>query len=344
MREFVVDTSDLEEVGERARPLREAWLNYEPRRLPGDRHTFTLRRNGAVMVAGVGTIVRELTQRTFADPYRLFHDGLPGEGAPARPWGDLAPEDVLPCAVLMTPEYETVLAGPESSTSHGAADFVGQLTSWAKNAGMRSVAVLYVKADGNMLSQALTEAGYDSVPLGNHNIMYVDWTDADGYAASLSYKQRNTVRYEMRKFARFPGRLVVRTLEPSEQAVVDLLMEHANRHNTPLTRPGAEGLVSRIAEFFGSNTRLFCAEDQGRLEAFSLFAQEDHELVLMLTGTRYESPHASEAHFQSTFYEPAARASAWGIRQIFYGLGDDATKRRRGCQQIPLTGHFIRIS
>jgi predicted N-acyltransferase len=257
---------------------------------------------------------------------------------------DLTPEDVLPCAVLMTPEYETVLAGPGASTSHGVADFVAELTSWAKDTGMRSVAVLYVGVHADLLSQALTDAGYDSVPLGNHNVMRVDWTDADGYAAGLSYKQRNTVRYEMRKFDKFPGQLAVRALEPVEPAVVDLLMEHAARHNTPLTRPGAEGLISRIAELFGSRTRLICVEDQRRLEAFSLFAEEDHELVLMLTGTRYESPHASEAHFQATFYEPAGRAAAWGITQISYGLGDDATKRRRGCQQIPMTGHFIRIS
>src|SRR5690242_5804955 len=123
MREFSVNTAELEDVGERARPLREPWLNYEPRRLPGDRHTFTLRRDGVPVVATVGTIVRELTQRRFADPYRLFHDGFPGEAAPARPWDGLSPEDVLPCAVLMTPEYETVLAGPGASTSHGVADF-----------------------------------------------------------------------------------------------------------------------------------------------------------------------------------------------------------------------------
>ncbi|WP_165966721.1 GNAT family N-acetyltransferase [Actinomadura sp. 7K507] len=344
MLEFTVAAAELEEVGERTRPLREPWLNYEPRRLPGDLHTFTLRRDGVPVAATVGTIVRELTQRRFADPYRLFHDGFPGEEAPARPWSDLTPQDVLPCAVLMTPEYEAVLAGPEASTSHGVADFVAELTSWAKTTGMRSVAVLYVGAQGDLLSQALTDAKYDSVPLGNQNVMQVDWTDADGYAAGLSYKQRNTVRYEMRKFAKFPGQLVVRTLEPAEPAVVDLLMEHATRHNTPLTHPGAEGLVSRIAELFGSRTRLICVEDQGSLEAFSLFAEEDTELVLMLTGTRYESPHASEAHFQATFYEPAGRAPEWGITQISYGLGDDATKRRRGCRQIPTTGHFIKIS
>ncbi|BCY09075.1 hypothetical protein L3i22_041630 [Actinoplanes sp. L3-i22] len=331
-------------AGDGPRCLRPAWLSYEPDRLPGPLHTFALIRDGRPVVASVGARLTEASPRRFADPLLVLRDGVPGESGPPAPWQGLTPDDVLPAAVLLAPEYETALTGPGAADPSEVEHFVAGLCAWARAESLRSLSALYLGPGAALLADRLAAAGFGSVPLGSANVIEVTWTDPEGYVAGLPYKHRNIARYEMRRFTESGARLRIRPLQDTEPHLVELLMLHARRHGTPQSEAGAAALLERVRETFGPDGPvLFVAESEDGPLAFALFVRCGGELVLVLTGTRYGHPHASVAHFQTMFYAPAAAAPGLGVTALVHGLGDDATKRRRGARQVPLSAAFHRF-
>ncbi|MEU2611451.1 GNAT family N-acetyltransferase [Micromonospora sp. NPDC007271] len=328
------------------RCLKPEWLAYEPGRLPGPLRTFTLHRAGRPVVGTVGTVLDTVTARRFADPYRLLHDGPPGRPEPARPWAGLAPEDVLPSVLLMSPEYETAVAGPGAGDPAEVAAFVDALLRWATAAGARSVVVPYLTPASRLLADALAAQGFDTVPLGGCQVLSVDWKDPDGYVAGLpSRRQRKNVGRELRRFAELPVRIEVRTLGTDEPELVELMMAHARRYGTPQHEEGARQLFRRVLDCFGAErTLLATATHEGTMTAFSLFLRDGETLVGSVAGTRYDAPYASESHFQVLFYEIAGRAPLLGVREVVYGMGDDVTKAQRGCEPVELRTAFRRLT
>lgn len=327
------------------RCLRPEWLAYEPGRLPGPVRVFARYRAGRLSVATVGTVVEAVTVRRFADPYRLLHDGPPGLAEPARPWAHLDPEDVLPSVLLMSPEYETTLAGPDAADPAQVAAFVDALLGWASGTGHRSVVVPYLGPSGAALAGALADAGFESVPLASYDVLRVDWTDSAGYLARLANsRHRRKAARELRRFTELPVRTEIRHLGPDEPALVELIMMHARRYGTPQTEEGARLLLDRVLDRFGSDrTVVVTTSHEDQLVAFSLFIRDGSTLVGAVAGTRYDAPYASECHFRVLFYEIALQAPRLGITEIRYGMGDHDTKRRRGCQPLPLRTAFTRL-
>lgn len=325
--------------------LRRPWLIYEPNRLPGELHTFVLRREGRGDVAGVGTVVTGPTVRRFADPYLLLHDGAPGYPDSARPWADMGPHQVYPCVVLMAPEYDTGLVGPGIDDPTRVAGFVHALEDWAVSEGMRALAALYLGSGATLLSRALEETGYGTIPTISQSILEVTWADLMGYTEKLrSHPGGRNALKELRRRDRLAVRIRLRTLGAHEPQLVELLMEHARRHGTPQTEERADQLLTRIRTTFGEPaTMLFIAEAGGQIVSFALFVRDGDDVVSILTGTRYGSPHASASHFHTMFYELATQAPDLGVSRVRYGLGDEETKRRRGCVQIPTAAAFKRF-
>jgi len=321
-------------------PLSRRWLELVDRFGPGYL-TFTLCAGDTPVLAMGGTVVSDPLPQPRIDPYHILsgrsaHLGLIPDGP--HPWHGLPADDVMPCLLLMYPNYVLCPVGPAAGDPAVTGVFLEAIRQWAAARGVPSLVLLYLSDDGNTVSAALARAGAPVLPLTSTCRMAVRWQDFRGYLAALPRGRRSAARYELRSLAE-------RGIDLAEERDPDLSDPELLRLRCQLVaKYGGHGDPERERQVFEKVATCFAppeiclttARKAGKLLGFSLFLQESDHLVVFFTGTDYGEPDSRFTYFATMFYLPPMLAPARGVTQIDYGLGSWEAKRLRGCELTPL--------
>jgi uncharacterized protein len=320
-------------------------------RFPDGYATFALYSGDRPVLAIGGTVLREPLPSPRADPYQILSGrsgdlGLIPNGP--HPWRDLSTVDVLPCALVMHPNYETFPVGPGAADPAVLDAFVLRLRAWAESAGLASLAFLYVTPAGAALLDALRRHGADVVALSAACVLDVSWPDFAGYLAMLPSKRRIEAKRELRHLAE---RGVTVGEEPFPAVADELLALRGRLVAKYGGAPSAERdrrLLRHLATAYRPDELcVVTARRGGKLLGFMLFAADGLDgsaWTALLTGADYDDPDSRFTYFATAFYRPAGLAARRGVRRVSYGFGSWEAKRLRGCRLVPVHAAALRLA
>jgi hypothetical protein len=326
------------------------WMDLALDRFPGGYLVFTLCSGARPVAALGGTVVPSPLPNPRIDPYHVLSGrsaplGLAAEGP--HPWRGMRPEAVLPCCLLMYPNYDLFPVGELAHDPETVRSLVRGLRGWAAAEGLSSLVFLYLTAEGHPLAEVLRDEGASVIPLAATCSMTVSWTGFAGYLSSLQSKRRVTVRHELRSLAERGIEVGDEELAATDSALAELLRLRAKLVTKYGAQPAPDRdrrLLARVqAGFRPDETRVMTARRDGKLLGFTLFAQDGPSWTALLTGADYDDPDYRLTYFATAFYRPAALAPERGVRRISYGLGSWEAKRLRGCELTPLYAGVLAI-
>jgi uncharacterized protein len=340
---------DWDELAAGAPPsVSRRWVNLAADRFPAGYRTFELRAGGATLAALGGTVLARPHASPRVDPYRILAGHSAGLGlipAGPHPWRGLGAADVMPCALLMYPNYDLFPVGPAARDPAALDCLVRHLCAWAGREGLASLAFLYLTPRGGALMDALRRAGAQVVPLAHACSLDVTWRDFDGYLATLPQKRRAAVRSELRRLA---AQEVTVGAEELGAVAPDLLRLRGQLvvkyGGTPSAERDGRLLDYVRASFTPAEICVVTARRRGLLLGFFLLVQDGDCWTALLTGADYDEPCSRFTYFATGFYTPAALAPARGVRTISYGLGSWEAKRLRGCELTALSAAGLRLA
>lgn len=315
--------------------LRRRWITLAQARIPTGIQTFALDGEHGLSVAVVGGVLDAPTGHVRFDPYRVLSGGSVDEQVVPdgpHPWRDLDAADIFPCCLLMFPNYETAPAGPDARDPAATRAFVDALLDWCRGQGVRSVGALFLRPDYPEFLDALSGAGFTTVPMVQRCDMAVTWTDFDGYLAGLPRKRRFVVRRELRDIAAHGIVVDERPLRADEPDLLRLRAALVTKYGgVPDERREAESLHHLREHFGADNVMVVQARKGDELISFSLVIRDGDQWTVPMSGNLYDRDDAAFTYFATMFYRPAELAPALGITSIAYGLGTIEAKRLRGC-------------
>ncbi|MBC6448640.1 GNAT family N-acetyltransferase [Actinokineospora xionganensis] len=328
---------------------RARWINFGQSWFPGPYQTFALRApDGTCRVAMGGAVLPEPAAVPRRDPWHILTGRTADLGlftADDHPWpGDLDPDAVYPCLMLMYPYYGTFPVGSEAADPAGLREFADELVAWAKSEHIASITVLYLTPPADPLVAALAEAGFATAAMGQRCDMPVTWSDFPGYLATLPKKYRDEVKRELNRMRERGLVTGTRALADDEPELLDLRCRLIAKYDGGVNRADQAAIFDMIREYVApEDITVFTVSDGDRLVSFSLFIQDGREWTVMLTGTAYGEPNADYGYFSAMFYQPAELAPAKGVTQVSYGYGTLDAKRRRGCLLYPYQSAELRL-
>jgi Uncharacterized protein conserved in bacteria len=336
-------------AGDGPAAARARWIEFGRSWYPGPYQTLALRDpDGRCAVAMGGTVLPAPGPVPRRDPYHILtgraaYLGLCADGS--QPWPrDVDPAEVHPCLVLMYPNYATFPVGPGASDPEVLRHFVAEVISWAKDQGIRSIALLFMTPRADPLLAELDRSGFGTVMMGERCDLDVTWTDFDGYLRTLPSKRRVEVRRELRTLDDRGLVRSSRSLAADEPELLDLRCGLIAKYDGSADRAAEAAIFDQIREHVApEDLTVFTVTDGDRLLSFSLYIQDGSEWTAMLTGSAYADPDASYGYFSTIFYQPIAEAANRGIRLISYGYGSLDTKRHRGCHVSPYHAAELRL-
>jgi hypothetical protein len=207
----------------------------------------------------------------------------------------------------------------------------------ARDAGLRSVACLYLPAADRRAREVLAEAGYAGFGPALHVAM-LPVSTFDAYLGGMSQHRRSNVRRHRRLVAR-AGVSVRRerlTASLSEQmlpleAQLYQKYEHV-KHPTEMARIVHRGVV----EAYGERAPVITARSpDGALRGYSAFIHLGDTLYSRDCGFDYSWQGRLPLYLETNFYSAVELAEALGARQIHYSYGSDETKAEYGCELQP---------
>lgn len=302
--------------------------------------TFSLCDRDTVLVAIGGSVVESPLPSPRIDPYQIFSGRAAGLGLLAdgpHPWSGLGSADVLPGLVFMHPTYETFPVGSAGRDPAVLRDFVQQLLNWAGDAGLSSIAFLYLADAARPLLDVLGEAGAQVLPLTSTCVMEVTWDDFADYLRTLPSHRRVMIRRELRRLDE--NAVTVGAEDPMDAAAAmaalrgRLVGKYGERPNASRD---ARLLDQILTSFRPDELCLITARRDGDLLSFMLFGQDGDHWTALLTGADYDEPRSRFTYFACAFYHPAILAPRHGVRCISYGIGSWEAKRLRGCRLRPV--------
>ncbi|WP_169948964.1 GNAT family N-acetyltransferase [Microbispora sp. H11081] len=331
-----------ERAGTAPATLSKRWINLAEGRVPGGLRTFGLYDPDGTLTMGLcGGVQDAPTGHPRFDPYAVLSGASAGPGVEIategpHPWKGVDPEHVFPACVVMFPNYETVPAGRDARDRFTAEEFVGALTRWTREQGIRSVVHLYLRSDRPEYLAALQSHGACLVPMAERCDMRVTWTDFDGYLATLSRNRRTAARRETREIRERGIEIRERGVRDEEPDLVRLRCNLVAKYGGVADPEREAGSLRYLRDHFGDDLLVIEARKDGRTLAFSTFIRDGDAWTVLMNGADYDDPAASFVYFATMFYRPAELAPAVGVRTIGYGIGTIAAKRSRGCTTTTL--------
>ena len=326
---------------------RARWVEFGQSWFPGAYHTFALRAaDGGCAVAMGGAVLTEPAAIARRDPYQILAGTATGSGLVLEepPWQAVPPTAVFPCLMLMYPNYSAYPVGGGASDGVMLRRFVTEATGWARDQGIRSIALLYLTPDTGPLMAELERCGFSRRKIIDRCELAVTWSDPEGYLGTLPRRYRFKARKEQRRIAERGLHTGTRPLATDEPELVDLRCRLIAKYDGVANRAAEQAIFDRIREHVDpDDITVFTLSAAGRLLSFSLFIQDGEEWTAMFTGSDYAAPDVSLAYFSTVFYQPVAEAPRLGVRTINYGPGSVGTKQRRGCVTKPLYAAELRL-
>lgn len=202
---------------------------------------------------------------------------------------------------------------------------------------------LFVSEADKALVSGLQGHGYTSVPWIDTYYMDVNWSDFDGYLASLPHKIRLNVRREIKKCAQ--SGIAIESVENFGEIAGELSKLCLN----VFSKYGRLSYAFYPVSFFDNlsvhasdKTKVFVAKKAGRIVGFSLSLRQGATADCYLCGFDYENQSDSDfTYFNVVYYASVRWAVEEGIRRIHFGTAQPGSKLRRGCR-VDKTFSFIK--
>lgn len=334
--------SDWESVTQHAAaPATRRWIQLGHDWLPGRLHTLALRDDDGECLAAIGAaVVEDPGARLRLNAHQVLSGGTAAMGLAAEgpyPWADTEHAEVFPSLLLMYPNYASFPVGPASGDRAVLKEFVARITDWARAQGLRSVSLLFLRASADPFIEELRSAGFDILKLTETCDLRVTWTDLDGYFLSLPSKRRVEARRELRMLEERGIELDARPLAAEEPEILDLRCQLAEKYDGVSDIERERRILNGLREHVApEDLTVFTASKDGTMLGFGLMVRDGEEWTAAIAGTNYRREDSEFTYFANLYYQPAALASAHGIRTIGYGPGSWDAKRRRGCELSPL--------
>ena len=351
MVEITQGLNDDWELLDRSAPLpaTSASLRAAAGRVPGEQLTFLLRDNGSPVAGLYGTVT------TNVQPYEMFnlHQVVTGTGSTfalsdesrrerSALAGGLASASWEPSLIVMYPSYECFPVGPAAEVRTYIESLVAAAVNWARTAGMRAVAFLYVSAQPNLLNVVLHRTGFYRIPLSFNSVLRITGSTFDDYLLALPAKRRRMVRWERRQLENSGITFTLRPLPDCLDDVVRLRCALVRKYLGAADERSERQRLLHIAKLLSDfEVGVFCGEYHQEMVGFSLFHGHQGVWYPYWTGTDYDHPHHRLVYFETLFYLPTQVAAASGVRAIEYGHGSWPVKRSRGCEPVPLDGWVL---
>jgi hypothetical protein len=321
-------------------------------RVPGDQLTFLIRDNGSPVAGLYGTVT------TNVKPYEMFNldQVVTGTGSTfslsdesrrerAALGAGGAPTSWEPSLIVMYPSYECFPVGPAAEVGTYIESLVAAAVDWARDAGMRAVAFLYVSARPNPLSAALRRTGFYRIPLSFNSVLRITGSTFDDYLRTLPAKRRRMVRWERRQLESSGITFSLRPLPDCLDDVVRLRCALVRKYRGEVDERSERQRLQNIAKLLSAyEVGVFYGEYHQEMVGFSLFHGHQGVWYPYWTGTDYDHPRHRLVYFETLFYLPIQMAAASGVRAIEYGHGSWPVKRSRGCALVPLDGWVLPLA
>jgi uncharacterized protein len=207
----------------------------------------------------------------------------------------------------------------------------------AREAGLASIACLYLPATDQVQRELLLARGYAEFGPTLH-VSMLPVSTFDTYVGSMSQHRRSNVRRHRRMVAR-AGVTINReqlTASLSEEmlpleAQLYQKYEHV-KHPTEMARIVHSGAIAA----FGEHAQVITARSpDGVLRGYSGFIHQDDTLYSRDCGFDYSWLGNLPLYFETNFYSAIELAAEIGVRQIHYSYGSDETKVAYGCELHP---------
>lgn len=321
------------------------WLRAMAGRLGPEPLTFVVRRDGRAELAAFASVQRRHRPGELFDLHHVLVEPsqvLPLTEPARQARSGLsrlapAPQRWTPFLLCMLPGYECAVVG--SGDPAALRVLVDGTVDWAREHGIATVAMLYVRPAATALAAALAERGFTAVPLTPTWDLRLPGTSFADYLAGLPRKRRKEAGRELRRLEVAGVRI-----EPVD---VEAVFEHLVRLRCNLVAryrdgrdPHAERVKLRhiVDDVAGGHPHVLLATAGDDPVGFALFAAHRDEWHCLATGSEYADARSRLTYFATAYYRAAEHGYRHGVRTIGYGLGAWEAKRARGCRPTPLTG------
>ncbi|MFD7161134.1 GNAT family N-acetyltransferase [Kribbella sp. NPDC059898] len=231
--------------------------------------------------------------------------------------------------VLDGAHFPVVASGPQSVVLPSV---VEALQDIARSEKVRTLSIPFL--DG--AEQATIAAGVletDPVPLTTAGVCVLDvnWSDFDGYLATLQRDRRSAIRAEIRRFDASGSRVSVNHGTGALDVVTAELQAGLQaRHGT---RSGVDVLMrgyDLLRRTIDDNVVTFRGELDGRPTGIVVCLRDGETLYVRAVGVPQGDPNFT--YFNLFFYSPIRWGIANGISRFVFGTGTYLAKRIRGCR------------
>jgi hypothetical protein len=325
------------------------WLRALGARYRGEPRYFVLHRDGRPRLGLYGVVLDDPASHEAVNPYRLLLGEPPvfaldqavRERRRALARRAPAPERWFPSLVLCCPGYACDPRGDLSGGMLEAAELVAAVERWARGHGLATVSYLYAT---DAMAEPLAAAGYQGFPLTARYLLRLPGRGLDDYLAALPGRRSRRIRAELRAVS--AAGVEIRTRPVAERAaeITGLRVGLLGKYGQTASEPDERGRLDALAAAFGPDgLTVVTAEHGDRLLAFALFLRDGSTWHAIWTGSDYGERRARHLHFATLFYGAVTAAAAAGVSEIDYGIDGGATKRSRGCVEVPLLGFALAL-
>lgn len=207
----------------------------------------------------------------------------------------------------------------------------------AREAGLRSVACLYLPEASQLEREVLTSAGYAEFGPTLH-VAILPVSTYDAYLAAMKQHRRSNVRRHRRLVARAGisinrERLTESLSEEMLPLEAQLYQKYEHvKHPTEMAR-----IVHRdVIAAYGECALVITARStDGVLRGYSAFIHAGDTLYSRDCGFDYPWQGRLPLYLETNFYSAVEFAEAVGARRIHYSYGSDQTKAEYGCELHP---------
>jgi predicted N-acyltransferase len=202
----------------------------------------------------------------------------------------------------------------------------------ARDAGARSVSLLYVEEHDRGLRDALGEAGFVELPSALSARLELSGATFEDYLQHLKPKRRSKVRHEQRQLEAAGVSFEVRALDDRLiETIVPLELALYRKYGGGLAEDEVFALHRAVARCMPDRARVLTAEHGGRVRGFVVLIRWGSTLYARQGGFDYDFQGRLPLYFGVVFYAAVEHALATGMKRIEYGIGSAAAKASRGC-------------
>jgi predicted N-acyltransferase len=202
----------------------------------------------------------------------------------------------------------------------------------AAERGLRSVGMLYVDEDDDVVRHVLRDRDYVHVAHEQAAVLTVLGARPDDHVHG---RDAGTVRRETRKLERAGVRFEVSSFASRFAQDVDRLEINLNRkYGNVFDDDAVRELRGTISAVLGDRLLVGLAGIDDRTVGSLLMMRWRDELYARTAGFDYPAIEGLPVYFGLLFYHLVGYASRTGVHTIHYSIGSADAKRRRGCRLV----------